>query len=126
MRLPRFRIRTLMIAVAVVGVTLASGRFAQIGGRFRRIAAAHRRNQSALARQAHEFEKQAHWATWDAVAQFPLSVPDRPWSELASDSRNEAWHLRRVSAREGQLAAKYERAARRPWLPVLPDPPEPE
>ncbi len=28
--------------------------------------------------------------------------------------------------REDELARKYERAARYPWLPVEPDPPEPQ
>jgi hypothetical protein len=42
-------------------------------------------------------------------------------------------HFIRLEAREralarhqGALAAKYERAARYPWLPVEPDPPEPQ
>jgi hypothetical protein len=31
-----------------------------------------------------------------------------------------------LAARNNDLARKYERAARYPWLPVEPDPPEPE
>lgn len=35
-------------------------------------------------------------------------------------------HRPAVADHRDRLARKYERAARQPWLPVAPDPPEPE
>jgi hypothetical protein len=43
----------------------------------------------------------------------------------AAQSREAAADCARKAARCASLARKYERAARRPWLPVEPDPPEP-
>jgi hypothetical protein len=42
------------------------------------------------------------------------------------DFRDEAARCARISAHYTRLKLKYERAARYPWLPVEPDPPEPE
>jgi hypothetical protein len=50
--------------------------------------------------------------------------PDRP--EVVELRRQEyAANLARTE-NEGSLKRKYLQAARRPWLPVAPDPPEPE
>jgi hypothetical protein len=46
---------------------------------------------------------------------------------LYEPSRRHEWaSLRRKVVHERLMAAKYLEAARHPWLPVAPDPPEPE
>jgi hypothetical protein len=93
LHLPRFRLRALMVAVAIVAVLL--GLWAGIERRradFRRIARYHSyRNLGLLV---------------DSRSLTPLEL------------RRDEWHA--------ALAKKYTRAARYPWLPVEPDPPEPE
>jgi hypothetical protein len=52
---------------------------------------------------------------------YPAIRPDGsrlPFEEVLRVYKGNAWHR--------GLAAKYERAARYPWLPVAPDPLEPE
>jgi hypothetical protein len=44
---------------------------------------------------------------------------------LADHQRNIAAHLTELANTHAYLARIYERAARYPWLPVEPDPPEP-
>jgi hypothetical protein len=46
------------------------------------------------------------------------SGPDPYQIAIRIPSPREAWHM--------ELSAKYEKAARHPWLPVDSDPPEPE
>ena len=108
MRLPRFRIRTLMIAVAVVGLlaglvvalTRRSAGLRQQAASFAQVS-----NQEAL--QGMYIERRYHWGP---------AEPEKPII---------AAHFRR-SDYYAALRAKYERAARRPWLPVAPDPPPPQ
>ena len=93
MKIPRFTIRRLMIAVAVVG--LIAGVLIDRERRFREMA-------------------DRHWKLW---LENPASVVD-------SRIPNEA-HARQ-SEHHRAMREKYERASRYPWLPVAPDPPEPE
>jgi hypothetical protein len=95
MKLPRFTVRRLMVAVAIVGGLLGSGLW--LGNRslaFRRIADQH----------AAEL-----W--WFYTP--PGVDPGPPGINSARDQ----WHA--------DMMYKYRRAARYPWLPVAPDPPEP-
>ena len=97
MRLPRFRIRTLMIAVAIVGggSTLAvTWDLAQKSILYRR-----------RARMAADLEQ---------VSQ-----------QAAQDSK-EAEDLRRFAEYCGKLRMKYLHAASHPWESVPPDPPLPK
>jgi hypothetical protein len=93
MRPPRYRLRTLMLAVAIVAaaIDLVARR-----ERFRMKASRH-------TFQAHE------GATVISLHRAGLS------ERLTPRGR---WHRER--------AREFERAAARPWLPVAPDPPEPE
>jgi hypothetical protein len=84
---PRFTVRRLMVAVAVVGVVLGIG--------------------SDLDRRRRRFLDLRSYYREKAVI------------------HSECW-TRIVSMRDYYLSRKYERAARYPWLPVAPDPPEPE
>jgi hypothetical protein len=95
MRLPRFRLRALMLVIAVVVLL--------IGG------------VAELPRRRERFQRYASYHTWESIP----SGPGYPESldEAARRGRSE-W--------QAALAKKYRRAARHPWLPVWPDPPEPE
>ena len=102
MRWPRvrFTVRWTMVAVAVVGLLLAS---------------------AIMLRRSREFGSRA-----EEQADFEAGS-----LEYADDARGERGDRQRVE--RGELMAtyhrglklKYERAARFPWLPVAPDPPEP-
>jgi len=97
MRLPRFRHRTLMVAMAVVGLALGmSARRA----RFQAIAADHK-SRTAM------------------IGAGDLLVME--WF----DARGRRVKSRQLSQWHAALARKYERAAHYPWLPVAPDPPPP-
>jgi hypothetical protein len=99
--MPRFTVRRLMIAVAIIGLALALAVMLKRSGEFRALA-----------------EKQAYYEAGSLA--------------YADDARGEGGDPQRVARGEQMAAyhralkAKYERAARYPWLPVEPDPPEPE
>jgi hypothetical protein len=92
-RLPRvrFTVRRLMVAVAVVGITLGA------------LAAC--RSRSARFREIRDRHRAAMIVGFEAPG------------EAAPAARLD-WHR--------AIERKYEYAARHPWLPVAPDPPEPE
>jgi hypothetical protein len=102
MPLPRMTTRRWMVAVALVALVCAAAAIlAERSRRFDRIA----RQHSELIR--------------------PFSWHDLAWREeseiegrLTGSDRVHAWHL--------EMATKYLHAARYTWLPVEPDPPEPE
>jgi hypothetical protein len=108
MRLPRIRLRTLMIAVAAIGLS--------IGGTIEAV---------RLVRLSRSYSDRA----------ASHAAYDRGWRAMAdeygADYRLPTHDARTISLREVtdfhvKLRLKYERAARYPWLPVEPDPPEPE
>jgi hypothetical protein len=104
MRVPKFRIRTLMIAVAVLGIAFGglSGlqRMDQRRQRLRALARNHLQ-RSIVSRLTLEGSV-AHRAAKADTERYRL--------------RAEYHHI---------LNLKYEYAARHPWLPVSSDPPEP-
>jgi hypothetical protein len=86
---PRFTVRRLMVAVAIVGMGLGFCGW--------------------MSRRAEAFQARA---TSHASLAFRASVADRVDIRLMEHHRD--------------LAFKYSRASRCPWLPVEPDPPEPK
>ena len=110
MRMPRFRftVRGMMVAVAVVAVPLAS--------------------MAVIERRRAAFERAASYHDGQIIGKI---LPNHPppsyrFSTVRFDTlqplsdreiRRNHWH--------GDLYIKYVLAARRPWLPVAPDPPEP-
>src|SRR5207248_5318610 len=91
----RFRLRTLLVALAVVGVVLG---LVERRRRFRRLAAYHEMR----------------------VARGTLSPSVPVWIDGRGEpvtARHSDWHE--------AMRIKYERAAARPWLPVMPDQPPP-
>jgi hypothetical protein len=108
MRLPRYRLRTLLIAVAVaaLGIGTIVG-LARRRDSYLRQAAHHRELGSDAWMHASSIERRyLHWGP---------SEPER--AEMAAYERRGDYHA--------ALQAKYERAARYPWLPVEQDRPEP-
>src|SRR4051812_38931326 len=106
MRLPRFRIRTVMIAVAVAGIGFGSG------------VSLHRRSVRLQTLADHHgseaYVVQIRGANGRDVGELPmLSINDVPINRGLAD-----WHL--------ELRDKYRRAAKRPWLPIQPDSPAPK
>src|SRR5262245_48388973 len=101
MPLPRFRLRTLMIAVMVAAMALYRLHLSRLRRDYQAIAATHvQRGQLFVL--------------------TPVMHASRglTFRVAGSDSR-------RRQEYHAQLRRKYERAARHPWLPVPPDPPAP-
>jgi hypothetical protein len=100
MTLPRFTVRRLMVTVAIAGIVL--GPLAYLGQRSKRFGQISRVHVRAMSDGAIEAAN--------------LKRRGDPRSKLASaraDYHQAMW-------------LKYFHAARYPWLPVEPDPPEPE
>ena len=108
MRLPRFSfrltVRRLMVAVAIVAVVI--GIVTELDRR--------RERYTRLARQ--------HSVVRDELHKFLVVVPPSGSLEFFGDRRA----IAELVGYHGRLKAKYEEAARHPWLPVEPDPPEPK
>jgi hypothetical protein len=96
MRLPRFRLRTMIIVVAIVGAPM--GVLIERHRRFHRLASFH------AARGG-----EGVWA--------PTRIRANGSDLVKWRIAREVWHY--------DLADKYREASLKPWLPVAPDPPEP-
>jgi hypothetical protein len=89
-----------------------------------------RRRRDFLARAAHhgqEAERNRQWKYYSVIMIIrvggdPLSLPPE---ESAEYERRVIEHWNRSADYHEALRIKYEQAARRPWLPVSPDPPRP-
>lgn len=114
---PRFTVRRLMVVVAIVAMILGVWLWAE-----------RRRARFSALESWHD--RQVLWDVciiaghpgpdgeyvWEAE---PRPRPLKPGTPRASP------HQLRISTWHYRLASKYRRAARYPWLPVEPDPPEP-
>jgi hypothetical protein len=115
MRLPRvrFTVRRLMIAVAIVA--LALGIFAEC---------------VRLSRKSASFRTQAEACSGIEETLrmiIAASGPDTPVDVSPGPGMpSRRFTAMVVAEHQAALKLKYERAARRPWLPVEPDPPEPQ
>jgi hypothetical protein len=89
---PRFTVRRLMVAVAVVGLMFGFGAW--------------------LARRSAEFQKKSDSYLGTVRVMYSIGR----WKPRGFDRNSWAWGM----------AQKYHDAARHPWLPVAPDPPEPK
>jgi len=130
MLIPRFRVRTFMIAVAVVGlVCAATGRFRQLRTIYGQRAAMH-------ASKGLWANTTGRWTRITAPVQFSdESDQDGVWAppppQSPAEARLEGERIEqqmRAADREcdyhAKMQKKYEYAAAHPWLPVPPDPPE--
>jgi hypothetical protein len=113
MRLPRvrFTVRRMMVGVAIAGMVLGLTHWFE--------------SRDAWLRARRDF----HWAQWtlpimesrgeDGRVVGPLQVTEDDGSPVDGlRARRELWNYR--------MFKKYMKAARYPWLPVAPDPPEPQ
>jgi hypothetical protein len=110
MRLPRFRLRTLMVAVAVLALLLMGGIMVWRSANYRRLAAFHEEMERRQERAVRGIE---------SLAQAATDPKD------AAAARRDAAHEARIGRYHAGLKAKYLRAAARPWESVAPDPPRP-
>ena len=103
MRLPQFRVRTFMIAVAVLSFLFWGGAMGWRSFVYFR-----------LAREYGTYERQ-----WLEMAERDRADPSRAPRSIAAK-----WGPQ-FAAFYAPLAEKYRRAMWRPWKPVAPDPPAP-
>jgi hypothetical protein len=126
-----------MIAVAIVAVAIGaemtrrrSVSYREKANRYTSYEATWRDDGERLDRSAAERKK--HLRELEAYAMSGGGEFRESWKPLidsatrsATLASGQAENSYRRSAYWGALRAKYERAARRPWLPVEPDPPQP-
>lgn len=139
MRLPRFRVRTMMLVVVVAGIAI--GGYATVRRKHVLLARANVFASRAEERRRHarELELRIHaLATVEEQDRQALrtarSDVERAWQlDALQWTKDELAPLRKEYESESQIAAyydslnaKYREAALRPWLPVEPDPPEPK
>lgn len=110
MRMPGIRIRTLMIAVAVLAIPL--GVCMERRSRFLRLAEQHERIAADGISDLMIFDNSGS----------RLRYCDRAGREL---DESEAERRMALNSWHDALGFNYRRAARSPWLPVAPDPPRP-
>jgi hypothetical protein len=136
-RLPRFRLRTLLIAVAGVAVLIGVDDMRRRRDRSLAIRARHAAEEkhcqhmvqahSEVAAQNEAEAKRLREAVRagadERIAQFAVVI-----ESAAASGRAKAQRQLTLARFHGELRRKYDRAARRPWLPVPPDPhpPPPE
>lgn len=116
---PKFRVRTIMVVVAVVG--LGIGVYQWLVSRTtvfeRRVQHAAFEHQIALERSAVISIRLASLRSSRDI-DAARAQRDHLNDELAKAQAKEAYYT--------AIARKYLRAARYPWLPVAPDPPSPK
>ncbi len=110
----------MMITVAIAGVGLGSHRM-------------HARRLRFLDQARSHAESEAHCAfMWSEVSAYPDfrwpgdRRPPRPPEKVRSEQAAARSYYERKIAHHVTMRAKYERAARYPWLPVAPDSREPK
>jgi hypothetical protein len=114
---PRFRLRTLLAAVAVVGVICS-------------VPPQLRARRAEFERRALEHGLEEH--AWLDRAGGPViycklaHVSERQIEADYARRGPRAWWAYRVAIHHRRLSEKYARLARSPWLPGEPDPPPPE
>jgi hypothetical protein len=102
--------RRWMVAVAVVALSVAGEQMRRRAVRYRGLAERHAKIELVCRRTA---------------ARLPLMKPSDYGAFCGGMARN-IRRSPRLAAYQADLRRKYEHAARYPWLPVEPDPPEPE
>jgi hypothetical protein len=119
MRLPRMTTRRWIIVVAVIGLMviglmLGSGVWLK-----------QRRDHFLLLAQSHQKEVASSTARGKALKSRFGRTSGMSNEEIMDLQRDYDQMIDRAD-HHASLARKYEQAARYPWLPVEPDPPEPE
>jgi hypothetical protein len=119
MRPPRFRLRTLLVAVAVAAVMLGViVPMVRLRARYSERAAGHGGSAQFYLEHARAAD-QGHGGCMKIGARGSIQ-------EIKAAYRRVAPKYRRIADYHSLMARKYERASRYPWLPVPPDPPPPD
>jgi hypothetical protein len=124
MQSPRFTIRTLMVAVAVVGVIVAGGVECN---RLYRLSALYQIRASGFA-SLDDGYRQDFLDREQVLAQWVAQKPRTPEEKQRMREALE-WDLPLQTEwiqYSHAMRTKYERTARYPWLPAAPDPREPK
>ncbi len=109
-KVPRFTTGLLMVAVAVVaGLLGVASLIRRRGEVLRSMSLSHRSEAYSTADTAWGFQR------------FGIGTD----GTVPEENARQADHYWQLYAYHLELGVKYERAARRPWLPVAPDPPVP-
>jgi hypothetical protein len=116
MRLPRMTIRRWMIAVLAVAILLTAEKIRRNWRERRLKAAAYLAEAKSWSDDASKVER---------MMVLPRSRSDPASRQTLAGLEKVARNYRDFERSNRELASKYERAARHPWLPVEPDPPEP-
>jgi hypothetical protein len=137
MRWPRMTTRRLMILIAIVaiafGATMMRRRSVSYRARANRYALEEAKTQAwAVKSDRSAAESKKHLREIQAFAESGDGAFRARWKSLidsasrsATIASDQAENCHRWAAYWGALNAKYERAARRPWLAAEPDPPPP-
>ena len=119
MRLPgvRFTLRRLLVVIALLAVLMAAGleaaRATRRAREYRQYAVAHAAFRDLSLGEAEQYRDAYNHGEW---------ADDKEKTQLLQREAGE----RALARHYDTLAAKYRRAARFPWLPVEPDPPQPD
>ena len=117
MRLPKFRVWTLMIAVAILAIALGFWRSLHYSGL---AVSAAKRERAAIIMEAQERIAAAYFRS---MIGRPRRHNDITWESSARYADTLAAEARAQAAREASSRRKYERAAFLPFLPVWSDAP---
>ena len=123
MRRPRPTVRSMMVAVAIAGLALGAGEAARRRAQDFESRALEARNQNhALFHAGGNLRFEAMMLREGAKVPAPGEPSGDPYIRSLEEEADTYTARGRWA---GDLAIKYDRAARWPWLPVWPDPPEP-
>ena len=115
MEFPRLTIRRLMVVVTIAGIISGGVRLWWLRRFYQDRASGY---ASMAVRYVSTPEEAAYWeARW--TSQRDGRTAEYPWPANPP-------FIPAIVAHYKSLQAKYERASRSPWIPVAPDPPEPE
>jgi hypothetical protein len=128
MRLPRvrFTVRRLMIAVAVVAILCGVGLQIRQTIRFSRLAARYADDGLFWRRQERNHRALGEKMRTASVDPEQGSGAAEFWRPYIEFQAERAEKIKVLADYLAMMKVKYQAAARRPWLPVEPDPPEPE
>ncbi len=118
MRLPRMTTRRWLVVVTVIGLMIGGGVRLEVWLN-------QRRDYFLSLAQSHQNEVVSSTARGKALKSRKGWPSGKTTEEIMQLHRDYDRMMDRAEHHES-LARKYEQAARYPWLPVEPDPPEPE
>jgi hypothetical protein len=114
MSLPRFRVRTLMIAVAVVALVICAGRLWE-------------RRVFHLAQADHSARFADFYGRWaECHRTLASQLPSSDGPATAADFAPRVERNERLRDHFRRMAAKHHDAASRPWISIEAGPPPPE